>query len=126
VALSLRRDERARATTAIRLALADLVNWAEHATSHALAELEGARAGETVVLRGKKLPAVSGERFWGERVLCPLGFTADPALPESALAQALGLEEGEIALVSESGISALPVAAFAKLTRAAVRSAVKP
>ena len=50
-----------------------------------------------MMLLGQRLPTISeGEKFWGNRVLVPLGFRPAPALSESALLGALGVDEGDL------------------------------
>lgn len=124
--LALVRDGQPRPASAIRCSLDELVRWGESATSHALARVRAAHAGDQVLLVSSKLPPIAGERFWGRRVLRPLGFATDPDLPEEFLARALGLAEGELALVSESSLEVLDEEVLAPLSRAAVRSARPP
>jgi hypothetical protein len=61
------------------------------------------------------------QRFWGERVLTPLGFRPEPELPETALRAAAEVSLGELLVLTESGAEAIPEDAFAPLTRAAMR-----
>jgi hypothetical protein len=75
---------------------------------------------------GGRLPTLPGaERFWGNRVLVPLGFRPEPCWPESALAEVLGLADEELAMLRESGATAIPVAALRPLTRASARLAAR-
>jgi hypothetical protein len=53
----------------------------------------------------------------------PLGFRPDPGWPESALCDALGLGDGELVLLRESGATAVPAEVLRPLTRAAARLA---
>jgi hypothetical protein len=114
-----------RPTALLRVTLAELQRWADGATSHQLASVHATHTEGMVLLRGERLPALAGERFWGRRVLLPLGRRAEPDVGEDALAEALGLEGGELALVEEQTAEVVPLAAFAPLTRAAVRLAAK-
>src|SRR5205085_762389 len=94
------RDERPRAATALRCRVHELAKWADTATTGQLASVRGACCGSEVMLLGQRLPArVRGERFWGESLFLPLGFRHEPALPENALRDALGIGEGNIALI---------------------------
>jgi hypothetical protein len=108
----------------MRLTLAELARWAEHATTRQLASLSAAHDQGVVLLRGEKLPPLEGERFWGRRVLFPLGRRPEPDLGEDVLAAALRLEAGEQAVVSGEWAEIVPLAAFAPLSRAGVRLAV--
>jgi hypothetical protein len=124
VRLRLVRDGRPRRTAALLCELTELRQWAETATTAALGAVRAARAGAQVLLLGDRLPACpSGVRFWGRRVLVPLGLRPLPDLPESALLQACGAREGEQLLVREVGAEVLLEEAFAPLTRAGVRLA---
>jgi hypothetical protein len=119
------REDRPRSATALFCPLADLVGWAEGATSRQLAALEAVYAGERVLLRGERLPPVtSGERYWGRRILTPLGFRPEPDLSEEILGEALRLEETEIALLGEAGFEPIEAGLFQPLTRAGVRLVV--
>ncbi len=126
VPVRLVRDERERPATALLCALADLGRWVELATSRQLASLTAAWCGERVVVRGTPLPVLAeGVRFWGERVLTPLGFQVEPALPEGMLTEGLGLNRGAVALVHPEGIEVIAFEAFGPLSRAGVRLALQ-
>lgn len=118
--LRLVRSEAFHPASALLLDRTDLVHWGESATSHHLAGLTAACCAERVLLRGR-LPALRGERFWGERVLLPSGWRLEPALDESVLAAALRLKPGDVALVSVAGAEIVPEEAFGSLTRAGLR-----
>src|SRR5262249_40474247 len=117
VELTLVPCDRPRPCTLLRTTLAELGRFADHATSHQLAVLHPAGAGDQVLLRGAKLPPLAGDRFWGQRVLLPVARRAEPDLPEPILAAALRLDAGELALVTAEGVEVVPEAAFAPLTR---------
>ena len=124
VDLRLIRDDQPRPATALLLPLATLAAWAETATSHGFDGLLAARCDDLVLLRGK-LPALTGERFWGKRVLIPTGWRPEPLLPENILAKALHLAEGDIALWTHEGADVLSSDAFGEVTRAAIRLATE-
>lgn len=124
VALRLVRDGRRRAATAVLSDLPALARWATTATTAQLSALSAARCGGRVLVRGGGVPALSGgARFWGGRLLVPLGYGPSPALPERALREALGLGDHELGLFSAEGVEAIPGEAFEPLTRAGVRLA---
>jgi hypothetical protein len=124
VALRLVRDDRMRRTTGMRCALDRLVAWADRATTDELTAVRGTVTGDRALLVGGQLPAVAGaERFWGNRVLVPLGHRLEPELPDSALRDALGLADQELAVVDQSGAEIVPDGALRRLTRAGVRLA---
>jgi hypothetical protein len=126
VTLRLVRDARLRSATALRCDLSALANWLDRATSARLAALRAARSGGQVLLLGHRLPPLAdGERFWGERLLVPLGHRPEPGLPERALCEALGVSDDQIALLGADGFEVLPRDAFGPLTRAGVRLALR-
>jgi hypothetical protein len=99
VALGLVRDDQPRAAAALCCHLSDLAGWAERATSKQLAALEAIHAGESVLLRGSRLPPLAaGQRYWGRAILIPLGFRFRLDLSEGVLREALRLQAHEIAL----------------------------
>lgn len=128
VALRLVRDARPRATTAALCPLAELVRWADSATTAEIEAIRGAISGDLTLLIGPALPAWPGsERFWGRSVLVPLGHESRPSLPEAILREALGATEAEILRLVPVGdgvaIESIPTAAIRPLTRAGVRLA---
>jgi hypothetical protein len=88
-------------------------------------ELEAVRAaccGSLILLLGATLPTVSvGRRFWGRRVLVPLGYRPEPALAEDALRSALGVLPDELLLIDHGGVEVVPGDVFQPVRRAAVR-----
>jgi len=124
--LSLVREVRPRPATALLCSLTDLASWIDLATTRQIAGLTAAWCGDRVLVRGTSLPVVAeGTRFWGERILAPLGFQPEPLLPEGALATALGLNLDEIALVHPEGIEVIAREVFEPLSRAGVRLALQ-
>jgi MoxR-vWA-beta-propeller ternary system domain bpX2 len=123
IGLHLVRATTARAATALRCTLVELGRWAERAGTAELAALEAARAGDEVLIRGRRLPAIAGQRYWGDRLLTPLGFRPEPGLPEHALRRALGVAKGDIVLLEFDGFETIPHAALEPLARARVRLA---
>ena len=124
VPLQFVRDEVPRAASALQCPLSVLEAWAEQASTVRLASFRAALDGATVLLLGSRLPLLpDSTRFWGRRVLVPLGFRPEPALPESALAGVLHLEGEDIALLRGDGVDVVPAQALRPLTRAGVRLA---
>jgi hypothetical protein len=124
--LRLVRDTRPRSATALYCDLRLLTRWAETATSAALSRLEGACLGDKVLVRGQRLPPLAdAERFWGCRVLIPLGFRQEPDWAESALAEALGLGSGELILLRSGSAVVVPENVLGRLCRASVRRALR-
>jgi hypothetical protein len=124
VPLRLVRYESPRPTSAIHCSTAALKNWADTAPAAEIAGLKGARCGNRAWLLGQTLPAIANsERFWGERVLIPLGWRAEPDWPESALREAATVGPNEILILTAEGAEAISDDAFRPLTRAAIRRA---
>jgi hypothetical protein len=134
------RDERSlvRPASAFRCALSVLSAWAERATSAQLACLqaawtEGSQVEEgaagtpaSVLVLGKMgmLPLLpEGVRFWGTDLLIPLGFRADPGLPELALTSALGASASDLVVLDEDGFELIARGTFKPLCRAGIRLA---
>ena len=73
-----------------------------------------------------RLPPIPGaERFWGGRILVPLGLRTDPELPEPALCGALGAGDDELLVLTHEGAETVPLRAFRTATRAGVRLALE-
>jgi hypothetical protein len=124
--LALVRDTRPRRATALLCPHRELVARADTATSHQLEQLQAARRGENVLLRGERLPPFAGgTRWWGRSVLVPLGFRPEPDLTEGILRDALGLNDGDVALLTEAGAERVPQAAFGPVSRAGIRLAAR-
>lgn len=122
--LRLVREPKSRPATAMECALTALCQWADTATTAQIAALHGARCNDRVFLLGSRLPLLpDGERYWGQTVLAPLGFRVQPALAEPALREALGLADGDMAVLRHEGLEVIPHAAFQPLTRASIRRA---
>lgn len=107
---------------ALTCTVSELVKWADEATTAELAVVRAARCADRVILLGARLPALVGAtRFWGKDVLVPVGFRAEPALPDEALREAVGVTGEELLVLDEGGAEVVPRAAFEPLTRAGVR-----
>jgi hypothetical protein len=124
--LQLERDESPRPASAMRCSLGALADWADTATSLELQSLHAVRCGEEAIVVGKTLPLLPGcQRYWGGRVLVPLGYRPCPNLPESALVEALRLHLGELVLLDQGTVEVVQRELFAPLTRAGVRLAFR-
>jgi hypothetical protein len=109
----------------VRCYLTGLKQWADLVPSAQLAALRAARFGSWVLLLGSPPPLLpDGERYWGQRILVPLGQRVEPALPESALCEALALRPDEVFLLGASGGEVVSLEVFQPLTRAGTRLAV--
>lgn len=122
VPLRLERSDIPRPTSAVRCLLKVLAAWADAATTAEISAVKAARCGDIAWLLGSRLPALPGaERFWGDRVLIPLGFRAEPDWPEAAVREAANVGPDELLVLTEGGTEAVPTEAFRLLTRGAIR-----
>lgn len=137
VPLRLARDPsgRPRPPSALRCRLADLAAWADRVPSRGIESLAAAwlgpspkdsGAGNLLVLGpADRLPALAGGmRYWGTGVLIPLGYRAEPALPEPAIRGVVGAEADELVVLEETGAELVPRVAFGRLSRAIIRVAL--
>ena len=118
-------DHLPRATTALLIHIDAFRAWTDTVPEARLRKLRGALSDRQLFVIGERLPLLTGgTRFWGSRVLRPLGKRIDPDLPEHALRDALHLDADELLLLHSDGHGeALPDAALQPLSRAAVRRA---
>jgi hypothetical protein len=122
VRLKLTADDRPRPTTAMLCSLPALAAWADTVPSTRLGRLHGVVRGEQILVLGQMLPLLaSATRYWGKLVLLPLGCRPEPDLSESALREAAGVEAEELLLLGPERADAVPRAALAPLSRAALR-----
>jgi hypothetical protein len=127
-ALRLVPDDVVRPATAVLTTPADLLDWAAAAPTAEIERFLAAGSAGRLLLIGRNPPWVEGVRFWGARLLVPLGWRVDPAFPEDHLAGAIGVAEGEIALIRSDGqerirVEIVPLEAIQPLTRHGLRRA---
>jgi len=124
VQLGIVPGESPRPTTALRAKFVDLMPWIDAAPSAELQACRGATCGDQVLLRGPRLPTLPrAERFWGQRVLAPVGMRPDPDLPEAALREAADVALDELLILTQRGAEAIAESLLQPLTRAALRIA---
>src|SRR5207244_3871406 len=122
----LARDDRPRQTTAMLCRLTQLGAWADSVTTDHLTSIRAAMCGDDVLLLGRRLPALANcERFWGRRVLAPLGYRLEPTLPESELLDAWEVDEEEFVLIHTEQVEIVSQNVFEPLTRARIRLALR-
>jgi MoxR-vWA-beta-propeller ternary system domain bpX2 len=137
VPLRLTRDERAgaRPATALRCRPGPLAGWADRAPSAWIESVSAAWCapagwgpGEPEVLLigpANRLPHVDdGLRFWGDKVLIPLGYRAEPELSDRSVRDVVGAGPDDLVVVDEEGPELIPRQAFRPLRRATIRRAV--
>jgi hypothetical protein len=127
--LRLVRDDHPRATTAALCPMVELRRWADSAPSVEFAAIRGAVQGEMALLMGRSLPPWPGAtRYWGQRVLIPIGFRLQPSLPEDAVLQVLAASGEDVYRVIPQTddslgltVEAISLDSFRVLSRAGVR-----
>ena len=130
------RDNREgfRPATAFQCSLQVLFVWAEQATSSQLGSLQGALrmasdgeredADAFVLGAAGELPLLSESvRYWGTDLLVPVGFRADPDLPDGAFRRVVGAGVGDLVVLDEDGFELIARDAFKPLCRAGIRLA---
>jgi hypothetical protein len=124
--LRLVRSCQPRHTRGMSCNLADISQWVNRATGKELSAIRAARTRDRVMLLGTNLPALpAAQRFWGQRLLLPLGHDITLSLSEDALLQALGVAENELLVLSAGEADVISLKAFEPLTRAGVRLALR-
>jgi hypothetical protein len=124
VTLGLVRDGWPRQTTAVVCDLSALIRWADTVPAPRLAALRAVSFEGRVLVVGKRLPLVpAGERYWGERVLVPLGFRLDPELAETLVCSALALAEDDWLLLGSRRAEVIDGTLLRPLARAGLRLA---
>ena len=119
-------DDLSRPTSALLCSLAVLVDWADRVPSAQIEELRGAISESRVLLQGVNLPLLAGnQRFWGERVLVPLGMRCDPVVGEADLLEAWGAEPEELVLFDGAQAEVCSSQALMPLSRAGIRRAAR-
>ena len=93
--------------------------------------LAGAKSGSWLrAARERFTRAWSGYQDWRQRratvrVLVPAGFCPEPHLAEAVLATVLGLGPDDLGVLTREGAEIVALSAFAPLTRAGVRRAMR-
>lgn len=119
--LELVRDTRPRAATALECSAAAFARWSAAASRARLGALQAACCRGRLLILGRNLPLiVDGDRFWGESVLAPLGWRVKPELEEDLIRAVCGVVADEVLVIRESRFEAVPRAAFATPSKAAL------
>jgi hypothetical protein len=124
VRLRLLRTDAVQTTTALACNVAALLAWCETVPQPRLERHQAAWSGERMLLFGSRLPDIDAQRYWGDALLLPLGWRAEPDLPPRAWREALNLAETELLLWTDAGVETLDRNAFEPLTRAGLRLAL--
>jgi hypothetical protein len=91
-----------------------------------LRDLRAAVCDQEMLILGDRPPWLrDGLRFWGRRVLCPLGQRPEPDLPESALLAGLQVAGDEFLILTYASAEVVPTASLGPLTRAGLRRAAE-
>jgi hypothetical protein len=126
VRLGLVRSGVARQTSALRCQLSDLQGWIDSATTSEIAAVRGVYFSNEVLLLGEVLPVVPGSiRFWGQRVLLPLGFELSESYSEQSILAAVRAANYEMLLIQETEVQFVMMSLLQPLTRAGLRLAAR-
>jgi hypothetical protein len=130
IALRLVRDDMVRPASALECDVSTLASWADTVSQFRLPALRAARCGNRVLVTARQHSSLrcdiwsGAERFWGERVLIPLGWRPEPEVAESAILEAHGVSEDQYLLWKPTGSEAIPISAFQSLSRGGIKSVV--
>ncbi|MGF1580417.1 MAG: hypothetical protein ACFCD0_13735 [Gemmataceae bacterium] len=114
-------SDKPRVGTGLLCQLEVLTEWSQTVSVLKLETLRAAIAGNDVFILGESLPAIlSGDRFWGTRVLVPLGMRLHPELSEATVRSALSTNTDELVLFRENSCEAIPEVVFQPLSRASL------
>ncbi len=124
VAPRLVRDAAEREATILVVREEALAAWAETAPASRLKPLAFAVCEDgRVLVRGKPLPPLPGNRFAEEGgIAVPCGWAFQPRVDAAVMREVLGLAHGDLALFSEDGTwEQIHAEAFVRASRSAVR-----
>lgn len=114
-----------RPTSALICSIENLAAWADDSPTVAIERLRGAvsrRRAFVVATVGTPPAIVEAERYWGERLLIPLGRRPEPNFNEDILVPLFNLGDDR-AIVREDGFERIPCSAIRPLSRASIRLA---
>ena len=78
-----------------------------------------------MLVLGTLPPIASAQRYWGDGVRLPLGFTLRPTLSPTSVRELLQTDAGDLVFWHTDGVDVVPPEAFAPVTRAGVRLAAE-
>ncbi len=123
--IELARDDVPRPATALRCTLRALAAWADFATTRQITGVRAAASAGEVLSLGTLPPIPSAQRYWGDGVHLPLGFTLRPALTAASVREVLQAAADDLIFWHADGVEVVPQAAFETVTRAGVRLAAE-
>lgn len=121
--IELIRDDVPRPATALRCPVREFAAWADLATTRQLTGVRAATSGGEVLVLGTLPLVASAQRYWGDGVHLPLGFTLRPALPAPSVRELLQAAADDLIFWHADGVEVVPQAAFEPVSRAGVRLA---
>ena len=121
--IELVRDDVPRPATAVRCTLRVFAGWADTATTRQLAGVRAAISGGEVLALGTLPPIASAQRYWGDGVYLPLGFTLRPVLTAASVREVLQASVDDRIFWHADGVEVVPQPAFEPVSRAGVRLA---
>lgn len=125
VQLTLAVDSTPRQASALVCKLSALHDWLETVPTPRFRELRAMRQREQVLVMGRNLPPVGeAERYWGQRLLVPLGYRYEPFFPEAILLNIFDLAARQLLILSHTGMELIDTSQAQPLTRAGVKLAL--
>lgn len=126
IPLTLITDTTPRLATALECKLVDLHDWLDSVPNVRFSGLKALCKNISILILGKDLPPIAeSQRFWGTRLLTPLGYRYDPFFPEATLLDILDLASKQLLLLRSTGMELIDQSHAKPLTRAAVRLALR-
>jgi hypothetical protein len=125
IPITLLADSQPREVSALRCCAAELHEWMETVPTARFAKVLALRQEDTVFLLGNNLPPIAGaQRYWGNRILTPLGFRYEPLLAEAILVGIFDLASKQMLLVDHQRMELVDSSRAQPLSRAAVKLAL--
>ncbi len=119
-------DSRPREATAVLAPITACLRWADSVPNLLLEKYQAVRRSEHILVLGQPVPWLDGgQRFWGDKMLFPLGFSPKPFLPDAQFQAALMLERDDFAVFFPDRIEAISATVWASLSRAKLRWMVR-
>jgi hypothetical protein len=122
--ITLVADDMIRPTRAMECRLDVILAWAENTPTAALSRLQAVRERDRLFVLGRRLPWLEpAQRFWGQKVLVPIGYRPAPALGEADLRRAAGVADAELLIIHADHWEIIPLDCFTFVTHASLRLA---
>jgi len=120
--MTLERDDRPRATTAMRCTLQALSAWSDTVGTQRLASLRAVVQRDEMLILGRDLPILENAcRYWGHDILIPIGYAPSIAIAESVLRESGHVADEDLFVWEPQRTMTVPRASFTAMSRASLR-----